>query len=144
MTGSNVPGIKLKPHHIGISVPDIEASVAWYRDILGFTLVKSMNIKAIPAKVSFMKNGDFYIELFEVKGSAPLPEPRRDPHTDLVVNGTKHIALAVENLDSVVDSLKERGVDFAMELTEINPGEWACFIHDNSGNLLELVSPWKV
>lgn len=143
MVDSTMPEIRLKPHHVGISVPDLEASVAWYRDKLGFALEKRMDIDAIPAKVVFMKKGDFYIELFEVSGAAPLPDSRRGLNNDLKVHGTKHIALAVENLKTVAGTLKNNGVDFAMDLTEINPGEWACFIRDNSGNLLELVSPWK-
>jgi len=133
---------KLKPHHGGISVPDIEASIAWYQNMLGFTVIKRMNIDAIPAKIAFMKHGNFCIELFEVPGASSLPECRRNPNEDLKVHGNKHIAFTVENIYQVIAILKKRGVDIAMELTEIGPGEWACFIRDNAGNLIELMSPW--
>ena len=73
MTEKAVNTLKLKPHHGGISVPDIEASIIWYRDMLGFTVMRRQNIDAIQAKVAFMKNGNFHIELFEVPGASALP-----------------------------------------------------------------------
>ena len=36
----------LKPHHTGIQVADLERSVAFYRDILGFELVFQWNPQA--------------------------------------------------------------------------------------------------
>ncbi len=38
---------QLIPHHCGISVPDLEASVAWYRDMLGFSVVKRLTLKLV-------------------------------------------------------------------------------------------------
>ena len=29
---------ELKPHHLGISVPDLETSISWYHDMLGFSV----------------------------------------------------------------------------------------------------------
>ena len=46
-------------------------------------------------------------------------------------------ALAVQNIREVMDVLKERGVDIAMDLTEIEQTAIA-FIRDPTGNLIEL------
>jgi methylmalonyl-CoA/ethylmalonyl-CoA epimerase len=130
----------LKPHHCGISVPDLEASIAWYRDMLGFSVKALMTLDAVGAKIGFMRHGDFQIELFEVPGASPLPDDRRYPNRDLLTHGTKHIAFEVENLKSVVDTLKERGVNIAMDVTNMPDGKVA-FIRDNTGTLIELLEP---
>ena len=33
-------------HHVGVSVPDLEASIAWYGHVLGFTLVRRLRIES--------------------------------------------------------------------------------------------------
>ena len=130
----------LKPHHCGISVPDLEASIAWYRDMLGFSLKTRITLEKVGAKIGFMRHGDFQIELFEVPKASPLPDDRRYPNRDLLTHGTKHIAFKVENLKEVVDVLKERGVDIAMDVTKMPDGKTA-FIRDNAGILIELLEP---
>jgi methylmalonyl-CoA/ethylmalonyl-CoA epimerase len=128
----------LKPHHCGISVPDLEAAISWYRDMLGFSVETRMTLEAVGAKVAFIKHGDFCIELFEVAGAASLLDERRYPNEDLRTHGTKHIAFSVDDLKSVVDTLKERGVDMAMDVMDMPDGKVA-FIRDNAGTLIELV-----
>jgi len=138
MTNSTTNNFGLKPHHCGISVPDLEASIVWYRDMLGFSLKARMTLEAVGAKIAFMKHGDFQIELFEVPGAAPLPDDRRSPNMDLRTHGTKHIAFAVKDLKRVMNTLKERGVDIALDVMDMPDGKVA-FIRDNSGILIELI-----
>jgi len=135
---STIP-FELKVDHCGISVPDLEASIAWYHDILGFSVEQRFAIDAVPFKAAFLRRGDFRIELFEVTGASPLPEERRYPNEDLRRHGTKHIAFAVQDVRAVFAELKRRGVDIAMDVfvvEGIGPGG---FIRDNAGNLIELL-----
>ena len=138
MTTSDTNTFKLIPHHGGISVPDLEASINWYRDMLGFELEKRGEIPPAKAKYAFVRQGDFRIELFEVEGSRPMPEYRHIPNQDIGVHGTKHIAFEVEDLRALLDHLREKGVDIAMDLFEID-NSYASFIRDNSGVLIELM-----
>jgi methylmalonyl-CoA/ethylmalonyl-CoA epimerase len=140
MASSATKIFNLKPHHCGISVPDLEASIAWYRDILGFSLKTRLTLEKADAKIAFMRYGDFQIELFEVQKANPLPDDRRYPNRDLLTHGTKHIAFKVENLEKIVNVLKERGVDIAMDVTKMPDGKTA-FIRDNAGILIELLEP---
>jgi methylmalonyl-CoA/ethylmalonyl-CoA epimerase len=128
---------KIRPHHCGISVPDLEASIAWYRDMLGFSVVKRLTLDTVPAKIAFIRHGDFLIELFEIAGATPLPEDRRYPDRDICTHGTKHIAFAAEDVHKFVDSLKKRGVDIAMDVNMVENKAMA-FIRDNAGNLIEI------
>ncbi len=128
--------IGFQAHHVGLSVPDIEASVDWYVRILGFQLEKKMEIPPIGAKIAWIKNGDFRIELFQMQGAAPLPEDRRIPNKDLLTHGWKHLSIQVEDPASTLAQLKENGVEIAME--NVVDGKAMGFIRDNAGNLIEI------
>jgi methylmalonyl-CoA/ethylmalonyl-CoA epimerase len=126
----------LKFHHAGVSVPDLESSIAWYKTMLGFDLERRDSLRPLKAKVAFLRRGDMAIELFEVPGAAPLPEDRRFPNKDLLTHGNKHIAFALKDVRATAEELKRRGADVVFVL-DIGGGTVA-FIRDNSGNLIEL------
>jgi len=138
MPESKTDTLQIKPHHCGISVPELEASINWYRDMLGFSVVKRMTIDAIPAKIAFLNHGDFYIELFQIEDAVPLPEDRRHPNRDICTHGTKHIAFAVDDVSKFITTVKKRGVDIAMDVNMMEDKAMA-FIRDNAGNLIEVV-----
>ena len=127
----------LTPHHVGISVPNLDAAIAWYGEMLGFGVERRMEVAQIPARIAWLRRDDFRLELFEVADAAALPEDRRIPNRDLKTHGTKHLALAVSDVDAFVAELKMRGADIAMH-TRIH-GEPMAFIRDNAGTLIELV-----
>jgi len=129
--------LDLKHHHGGISVPDLEASIRWYAEVLDFEVEQRFEIPAIPAKVAMLRRGDLRLELFEVPGAQPLPEERRHPNLDLRTHGNKHLAFAIKDLDSAERELKNRGADIVW----VRRFEFGAniFVRDNSGNLIELV-----
>lgn len=134
----------LKYHHAGISVPDLESSIAWYSTMLGFEVEARNNHPHPPAKVAFLRRGDLRIELFEVTGASPLPGDRRVPDKDLCTHGNKHVAYAVQNVRAAAEELKRRGVDvvFVLDIANVS----VAFIRDNAGNLIELFQQpdlWK-
>ena len=129
------------PHHCGLSVPDLEAAIRWYREMLGFGLEMRQEMTHVPLKGAFLRRGDYRIELFEVPGAAPLPPQRRNVDEDLRTHGTKHMALTVPNVRQALEFLRARGVEVAMEPMEVE-GTVACYIRDNSGILIELVEPF--
>ena len=132
----------LRAHHFGISVPDLEAAVAWYQRMLGFSLEERLFIEKIPAHIAFVKRGDFRIEIFQVEGAAPLPDDRRTPNLDLKTHGNKHMCFEVPDVSAAVAALRDAGADIAFELkVDGNP---TAFIRDVSGNLIELLEPFAV
>ena len=134
------PGFGISFHHIGISVPNLEESIAWYKEKLGFEEVMRMNqgetIKNMI--IGHIRRGNCYIELFQVAGAKPLPEYRRDPNADLMVHGLKHFGLQVSDVHAAVEELKAKGVEIAMGPID-TPGVAFVFIRDNSGNTFELI-----
>jgi len=133
-------GFDLSFHHIGISVADLDESIAWYKEMLGFEEIMRMEqgetIKEM--KIGHIQRGNCYIELFQVAGAKPLPEYRRDPNADLAVHGLKHFGLQVDSVQAALEELKAKGVEVAMEPID-TPGIVFTFIRDNSGNAFELI-----
>ncbi len=130
--------VQLKPEHAGISVADLEASMRWYREMLGFSVEKVLDVPDDVGRVALLCNGGFRLELFEIPGSAALPEDRRHPDRDLRTQGIKHVAYAVPDVVGLVAGLKSRGVEVAWDVV-VHDGFTVAFVRDNSGNLVELV-----
>lgn len=132
----NTDPLDLKHHHAAASVPDLEASIAWYCKVLGFEVEKRAHLPPVPAKVAFLRRGNLRIELFEADQAAPLPPERRDPHADLKVHGNKHVAFAVRDIEKAAAELRTRGADivFVKHMKDAS----VLFLRDNSGNLIEL------
>ncbi len=110
--------------HTGVCVPDCEAAVAFYRDVLGLRvlsppyvmagnsirddmgeLVSDPTMKA--AIVGFDDDGDRVLEVIEyvnVEGS--------DQRAALTDHGLSHVGLVCEDLDATRAELESRGVRF--------------------------------
>jgi methylmalonyl-CoA/ethylmalonyl-CoA epimerase len=148
---------EIKPHHMSISVPDMEAAIAFWTDIFGFTLERRASIKVIPGKIAFLEHDGFHMELWEVEGANPVPESRKEPNSDLRTNGTKHIAFQVPDVQAALDELIKKGVGIAavqrdftepmmheddpsMAANRVKKPAVAAFIHDPAGTLIELIT----
>jgi methylmalonyl-CoA/ethylmalonyl-CoA epimerase len=131
---------ELRPDHAGLSVGDLEASIAWYRDMLEFDLVRVVDIPEAEkaGKVALLSKGDFVLEVFSLPAAAALPEDRRHPATDLLTQGVKHVAYAVPDIDSLMAELKTKGVDVVWDVA-VHDGTRCAFVRDNTGNLVEFV-----
>lgn len=129
----------IKPHHIGISVANLDESIAWYHKMLGFKVVRRMTQDSNPKMIyALLRSGDCFLELFQIDDGKPLPEYRRDPTDDLNVRGIKHFAYQVRDARAAAADLKAKGAEIAMGPVE-NPNVVFVFIRDNSGNCFELI-----
>lgn len=134
---ADVPSFDIAPHHTGISVPNLEESVAWYQRMLGFEVVRRVSPGPNTAIALLRRNG-CYIELFHLAGAQPLPESRRSPTADLAVHGIKHFAFEVADARGAAATLKARGAEVVMGPVE-NTTEIFFFVRDNAGNAFELI-----
>jgi catechol 2,3-dioxygenase-like lactoylglutathione lyase family enzyme len=124
-------------HHGGVSVPDLDAAIAWYGRVLGFVEERRFAIPPARAKVAFIRKGSLRFELFEVEDAAPLPDDRRTPDRDLKTHGNKHLAFRVDDLDGFLAEMEQKGADVAFVVRQAFGS--GCFIRDCAGNLIEFV-----
>ncbi len=124
--------------HVGISVSDMERSLKWYKDVLGFELVKDEYIPPLGAHICFIRGcGGFEIELFRYDDPKPIPTERLTPNSDLQTIGTKHAAFETDDMPALKAHFVACGVDIAHEVS-MN-GEAVMFVRDPDGVLLEFI-----
>lgn len=145
-------------NHVGVSVPDIDAAIAWYGRIFGFTVIMApaevrrdgSHFGDLAAdicgprfggmKIAHMVTGDGVgFELFEFL--EPKPE-RREDTMEYWKNGFFHIAMTDPDVDAKVREITENGGRQRSEIWELFPGEGikVCYCEDPFGNVLEIIS----
>ena len=126
-----------KALHVGISVKNMEEALEWYQKNLDFELVKDDFVPPLKARICFIRNGDFEIELFEYESPKPIPEDRLTPNSDLQTVGTKHVAFEVTDMKALKEKFLANGVDIAHEV--MMEGNNVMFVRDCSGVLIEFI-----
>lgn len=89
--------------HVGLYVNDAARSVQFYEDKLDFQLIHEA-VNKIPegdVLVKFVQNGTCMLELVQF----PYEIKREDGWFD-------HISIAVKDIDSAIEILKEKGIEF--------------------------------
>ena len=124
-------------HHVTLIASDLEATTAFYRDLLGLALVEQATNEDDPDARHFWFG--------DADGSAGtllsfLEYPRLEPGR-VGVGSTHHLALAVdsaEELDAWRDYLRERGV----QTTDVfDRGRFrSLYLRDPDGHILELAT----
>lgn len=137
-------------HHTGLTVRDLDRSIAFYRDLLGCEVLVTQEKQGgyLAAIVGYpdahvrmahlrLPGNTHVIELFQYLAPEPLPadlEPRRV--------GNAHICFLVDDLDAMHRRLEEAGVGFESPPVDIdtgvNRGGKGLYLHDPDGITLEL------
>jgi lactoylglutathione lyase len=108
----------LRPHHAGIQVADLERSVHFYRDILGFKVVFQWNPQAeyirtvtgyanadIHAAILQMPNSDVFLEILEYREVNKTPIDTRTANP-----GTAHLAFFTDDCEGLYADLIAQGI----------------------------------
>ncbi len=130
-------------NHFAISVPDMEETIAWYHRVFGFEVFDRSEIPGEGIQVCHMTGHGLILEVFQPPGGCTLPPERRIPNADLMVNGNKHLSFGVPDGETAKQQLLADGVELVFE-AEVDD-TYGIFIHDNSGNLIEIFEekgPW--
>jgi catechol 2,3-dioxygenase-like lactoylglutathione lyase family enzyme len=127
----------LLPHHVALSVGDLDAVAGWYREVLGLRDVVKYPIGADGGKAIMLERDGFAVELFWSPGSRPRVPPA-DPIMALAQRGLTHVGLVVADVRETYEELRHRGVTFVVPPTEYVEGVPVAFFRDPEGNLFEL------
>lgn len=128
----SVMGQEFRPAGVRYQVKDVDRSVAFYTQHLGFKLEQQSG----PAFAS-VSNGYLTLWLSGPKssGSRPMPDGRQQEP-----GGWNRLALEVKDLPSHVAAMKKAGLRFRNEI-ETGPGGSQIQLEDPDGNPVELFEP---
>lgn len=108
-------------HHVTLSVSDLDASIAWYRDLLGFTEVKRLTVGGLAKAI--LARGELLVT-FVCHGALAEPGPFSERRY-----GLDHLSFAVPDkatLDAWVQRLDAAGVNRG-DVTRASAGEMVAF-----------------
>jgi catechol 2,3-dioxygenase-like lactoylglutathione lyase family enzyme len=118
--------------HVRYMVDDVEASIAFYRDHLGFSLLSN----AAPAFAD-VRRGNLRLLLSGPQSSAgrPMPDGRQP-----APGGWNRLHFHVDDLETDVERLRAGGATFRNDIV-VGPGGKQILLEDPSGNVVELFEP---
>jgi catechol 2,3-dioxygenase-like lactoylglutathione lyase family enzyme len=137
--------------HTGITVSNLERSLAFWRDVLGFELSHTAHqtgelakeitgVESAELKLAVLKTpGGHKIELLEYLA----PADRRRANLRSCDVGSAHIALLVEDLDAVLERIASSGWKAAGKPQTLNTGPNAgkrvVYVRDPDGTTIEFM-----
>jgi len=139
-------------HHTGITVSDLERSIAFYHGVLGLefaneptavfsgpALEKGVGVPGGSLRQVSFWVGDSQMELLEYR-TPPSPNKAVPPNNAL---GAAHAAFLVDDIYAKKKELEARGVTFYSDVNVVDDGPLAgwrwCYFADPDGVSLELV-----
>ncbi len=142
--------------HTGLQVSDLEKSLGFYRDLLGFEVTATrvarepyldelVGYPGVELHVAFLRfpASEHILELLEYRNVA-----RQPVDTGTANPGTAHICVSVDDLRAVHRTLRRAGVEFVSEPVLVtsgaNKGRIAVYAKDPDGIRVELLQPRPV
>lgn len=140
----------MKFRHVGIVPKDINSSIEFYTDLLGFKKEKDIlevgefvnkicGLEGISVRtVKMSLDGEIVLELLEFGNNKETSKSR-----EIMEHGYTHMAITVTDIEEIYNLLKEK-VEFTTHpLTSPDKKAKVTFCKDPDGNLIELVQEIK-
>jgi catechol 2,3-dioxygenase-like lactoylglutathione lyase family enzyme len=123
--------------HIGILTNDLQRSVEFYTDVLGFSISAKMEMDGLT--IIFVEKERSKIELMGYKNVPKRPENIQLEMGDNSLPINDHITFSVDDMEATVDELREKNVTFDMDPIQLEGGMKLASFKDPNGLLIELV-----
>jgi methylmalonyl-CoA/ethylmalonyl-CoA epimerase len=129
----------LKLDHIGIAVRNLDASVAFYENVLGGKLIDRYrsDAKGVESEIAVMDVDGARTELLSPTNNTTSPIARFIKQKG---KGVHHIAYRVENLDEALKDLENKGIRVLEDTLRINKhGRRLIYLNpaDTEGTIIE-------
>ncbi|HEX3803894.1 MAG TPA: VOC family protein [Solirubrobacteraceae bacterium] len=131
----------MEPHHVALTVLDLDASQSWYARAFGFEPQLEFTLPDGVRGAMLRSATGARIELFEVAGAGE-GLTHADPPTAMRTRGYGHVGFATDDLQGAFDAAVNAGAAPVWDpRPSPEPGLSMAFVHDLEGNLVELIGP---
>ncbi|MGD0610260.1 MAG: VOC family protein [Anaerolineales bacterium] len=122
--------------HVTVTVSDIDKSMAFYRDLLGFPVLGRLNYHDESGLVIYFLDigRNALLEIFSFKAPVKPSGFIYDDHQ----RGLRHIGFMVKNVDATAMRLKKARVEFTLEPFDAPGDVRIAFFKDPDGTLIEM------
>jgi lactoylglutathione lyase len=130
---SGKPGIRpVRFNHVGFRCKDIEASIKWYEEVLGFREAFRTHKPDGDLALVYVQFGpDQFIEFFPGGHDGHVGEASE------TASGYRHLCITVPDLHEALATLKAKGLEIKAPWVGLS-GALIYFIDDPDGNKIEL------
>ena len=126
--------------HIGVATEDLDGAIALYEGALGMPVAHRETVESQGVEAVLLDVGEGHVELLR-----PLrPDTPVGKYLERKGPGLHHVAYAVDDIEGVLGSLKEAGVEMIDSEPRVGiRGSRVAFVHPRStgGVLTEIVEP---
>jgi len=151
---NSIPFRILAADHTGITVSNLERSLAFWRDALGFELSHRVDQKGeLAAEITGVPDAEISLAVLKAPGGHKIellqytaPADRKQ-HVDLrpCDVGSVHVALTVDDLDAVLEKIAASGWKAGRKpqtlTTGPNAGKRVMYVRDSDGTTIEFMQP---
>lgn len=137
------------PLEVGICCRNLEQLLVFYTDVLGLTLVNTVEVPAEKAAEAHLSDGAYRVARLQtdrgerIKLLQPAAPPAELQPASRILDraNTAYLTFIVPDLRSTLARLLEAGmaIDTGAEPVEVRDGTWLVFGRDPEGNVLEFV-----
>jgi catechol 2,3-dioxygenase-like lactoylglutathione lyase family enzyme len=133
--------------HIGLSVSDLERSVAFYKKYMNCKLIRIVEagpdmllgevtgLSGCSARIAHLQSGNGMLELFE------YTDPRGREISDnrcQADHGFIHAGFTSNDVRGDYKIMKDNGINFISPPVEFRPGVWICYFLGPDGEVCEI------
>ncbi len=120
----------MKWYHLGIKAADSEASIRFYRDVLGLGIVDTVEIWG--KKFTFVGNDTIQIEIEQANPGDTQADPS-------AMTGLNHFSVVVDDIQALVQEARAKGANVLMDPFQPRPDRFTTFIKDPDGVLIQVI-----
>jgi len=128
-----------KIHHVGIAVRNLDDALKFYRDTFDLHVHAQDTIEDQGVKAALLTIGQSEIELLE----PTRPDSAVGRFLERKGEGLHHICFQTPDVDSELETLKQKGVELVDQQPRRGIAGMICFLHPKAskGVLVELATP---
>ncbi len=126
--------------HIGVATDDLDGAIALYEGALGMSVAHRETVESQGVEAVLLDVGEGHVELLRPLG----PDTPVGKYLEKKGPGLHHVAYAVDDIEGVLGSLKEAGIEMIDSEPRVGIRDSrVAFVHPRStgGVLTEIVEP---
>jgi len=125
-------------NHIAISVSNLKKSEDFYK-LFGFKEKQFYESEDKSFRIEKLEANGQVLELWNYTNHKKIPRTAMELYSDLPINGVKHFALGVSNIQKAKDFILKNKINMPIDIKAGRLGKSYFFINDPDGILIEII-----